>query len=548
MKMKKTINHFRIPASETTFVPELAYDIVDDSNVTIAPGEDKKPLPIICDEDCEMLAHPYLFPTGKFGYTHKRDEKLTPCRYFNHRLLNYSQKYSSDSDYIFYAQSLMQHLNLNNSINTALKKIQTEGLTAGRLSQNFKDTISNLVANNNAYSFMSNLKGTPAYWKKFLYEVLAMVKQLGLPTFFMTLSCADLRWPEIVEIIQKINGKDMTEEQISNLSYMEKTEILQYNPVVLARHFQYRVECFFKHIVTKEALGGKLKHHAIRVEFQARGSAHVHCLVRIENAPTLTAETVDEYIEFIDNVVKCDLPEDKNICKLYHLVTTYQTHRHSKSCRKYKSQSCRYHFGKFFTEKTIIALPLDDNLPNKDEILKMRKTILSLVKEYIDQNFDPRNNNILDPLKENYKEPKSIDEILNELGISKDTYYENLAISTDKGFQIHYKRSPAACFTNNYFEEGLLAWEANLDVQPVLDYHRAVSYMCAYISKSEDESTEAMKQAAKEALDSNQSLREKMKSISRAYRTHREMSIQEAVSIFLPEIWLRKTSPGLFCK
>jgi len=72
--------------------------------------------------------------------------------------------------------------------------------------------------------------------------------------------------------------------------------------------------------------------------------------------------------------------------------------------------------------------------------------------------------------------------------------------------------------------------------------------MCAYISKSEDESTEAMKQAAKEALDSNQSLREKMKSISRAYRTHREMSIQEAVSIFLPEIWLRKTSPGLFCK
>ena len=36
-----------------------------------------------------------------------------------------------------------------------------------------------------------------------------------------------------------------------------------------------------------------------------------------------------------------------------------------------------------------------------------------------------------------------------------------------------------------------------------------------------------------------------MKSISKAYRTQREMSIQEAVSIVLPEIWLRKTSPGV---
>ena len=161
------------------------------------------------------------------------------------------------------------------------------------------------------------------------------------------------------------------------------------------------------------------------------------------------------------------------------------------------------------------------------------------------KNFDPRHNNVHDPSKDNYKELKSIEEMLTELGITKEIYYKNLAISPDKGFQIHYKRSTAACFVNNYFEEGLRSWEANIDIQPVLDYHRAVSYMCAYISKSEDESTEAMKQAAKEALESNATLREKMKSISRAYRTHREMSIQEAVSIVLPEIWLRKTSPGV---
>ena len=53
-----------------------------------------------------------------------------------------------------------------------------------------------------ALFFMEDpVNGTSAYWKKFLFEVLAMVKQLGLPTFFMTLSCADLRWNELISII-----------------------------------------------------------------------------------------------------------------------------------------------------------------------------------------------------------------------------------------------------------------------------------------------------------------------------------------------------------
>ena len=54
------------------------------------------------------------------------------------------------------------------------------------------------------------------------------------------------------------------------------------------------------------------------------------------------------------------------------------------------------------------------------------------------------------------------------------------------------KRLPI-CFINNYFVDGLCAWEANLDIQPFFNHYKAVSYMCAYFSKSEDESSEAMK-------------------------------------------------------
>ena len=68
---------------------------------------------------------------------------------------------------------------------------------------------------------MSTIKGTPACWKKFLYEVLAMVKQLGLPTFLMTLSCADLHWHELISIIATLNKEIIKEDDINNMDFFE---------------------------------------------------------------------------------------------------------------------------------------------------------------------------------------------------------------------------------------------------------------------------------------------------------------------------------------
>ena len=39
---------------------------------------------------------------------------------------------------------------------------------------------------------------------KIFFDVQAMVKQLGIPTFFMTLSCADLQWNQLIGIISKL--------------------------------------------------------------------------------------------------------------------------------------------------------------------------------------------------------------------------------------------------------------------------------------------------------------------------------------------------------
>ena len=85
------------------------------------------------------------------------------------------------------------------------------------MSQNFSDTVKSFIANDEAYHFVNTIKRTPAYWKRFLYKVPATVKQLGISTFFLTLSCADLHWNELSSIIVKLNEENVQEKSINNM-------------------------------------------------------------------------------------------------------------------------------------------------------------------------------------------------------------------------------------------------------------------------------------------------------------------------------------------
>ena len=178
---------------------------------------------------------------------------------------------------------------------------------------------------------------------------------------------------------------------------------------------------------------------------------------------------IDDCRKWVDSVIRSDLSDPNNEAALFEPVKTYQIHCHSKICRKYRNEKRRFRFGKFFTNKTIIAQPLADSVPPDVKLQKMqqRNNILKKVKNYIDNELNPSKKNFLDSTKEDYEELKSIDEILASLEISKHDYEEALSISDDNDFQIHYKRPPNSCFVNNYFCDGLMAWEANMNIQPL---------------------------------------------------------------------------------
>ena len=115
-------------------------------------------------------------PKGKVGYSAPRDIPASPAQYFNQRLLNFNQDFASDVGYIYFARSAQDQYNLRSSINFAMLKTKLGAITARVVKKDFKITIEKFVASGSVFSFMSSIKGTPAYWKQFLNNLVAMVK------------------------------------------------------------------------------------------------------------------------------------------------------------------------------------------------------------------------------------------------------------------------------------------------------------------------------------------------------------------------------------
>ena len=56
----------------------------------------------------------------------------------------------------------------------------------------------------------------------FQLEVLPMIRQLGCPTSFMTLSCADLHWNDLIANSFMLKRQNMSEVHIKNKSCFQK--------------------------------------------------------------------------------------------------------------------------------------------------------------------------------------------------------------------------------------------------------------------------------------------------------------------------------------
>ena len=141
------------------------------------------------------------------------------------------------------------------------------------------ETLQRILKSDQGFRYFETIRGSPEYWNKTMKDLFALIRSLGIPTWFLTLSSAELsRWTCHLGAILRQQGLHLSEQEISDLTYLRKCEILKSNPVTCIRQFYHRFNLFMKHILLgKSQHIGPVKDYWYRIEFQARGAALIIC-------------------------------------------------------------------------------------------------------------------------------------------------------------------------------------------------------------------------------------------------------------------------------
>ena len=151
----------------------------------VAPAEGEKPLNIMTDSNFEAMSNPDKFPYGVGTYSSERPRKLTYRKYW---LLDVDGRFSRDLDYLFVAQYIVEAKQVSDDGNNFVwRQKPSRQFTAAQARD--QTVLSQYIRIREKHSWLPAV--LPAYF-------LSMIRQLGTPTWFFTLSAADLKWPDTI--------------------------------------------------------------------------------------------------------------------------------------------------------------------------------------------------------------------------------------------------------------------------------------------------------------------------------------------------------------
>jgi hypothetical protein len=332
----------------------------------------------------------------------------------------------------------------------------------------------------------------------------------------VTVSAGETRWTELL-IILKVTVDKMYNFDVSDMEFSEKARLISSDPVTCASYFNHRFKELmktWKHTKEGPFKGYKVKATYHRIEFQHRGSPHVHMILWLENAPVFDQNNQESYEKvenFIDEIITCSssYPGVGNLIDL-------QRHKCTKTCWKYSGSKkiCRFDAPFKPMNKTTILLPLTEDekkiAKTKDES-KVRNLNVSIREK-------------LGNLPENIE---TFEEFLILLNCTLDEYIYAIRVNLKKS-KIFLKRNPQDSRINAYAPKILCLMKSNMDIQFALDVYACIGYIVDYINKSNRGMSKLLKEAVEELKHSSHTVRQKLKHLGNVFINGTEVSAQEA--------------------
>lgn len=207
------------------------------------------------------MAFPWLFPHGGNGYNYPRHTPIPRAMYFRQRLCHKSGIFRKNMTYLLHSAVNVDLSLLKSEININMRMTKSINEDKYVTASDVMNLQHNTTLCQNSYMFMKNIRGTVAYFRNQLYNLLAMFKCIGPPTLFMTLSADDLHWTELGMLLHEVNFKG-AQQRKSFTEYMRK------DPLMTAIHFERRFDALMKHVILSgpEPLGKVLDYFALGIQ------------------------------------------------------------------------------------------------------------------------------------------------------------------------------------------------------------------------------------------------------------------------------------------
>ena len=191
-----TNNGLPVGCLDTLMMPEVPQE--EQLTFSFAPGEGNKPLGLFMDKYSEELSFPTIY-CGK-AKPSSVDKSIPYAEELKSELRRKDRRVASSIPNIFFKTKKMQIKRLLDTSNVCLRRNKIRGrVTAGQVKG--KTAIENIISHDDGFRAGKNLKGSPWYWENAKKDLFAMIRQLGMPTYFVSLSCADTHWPDLIRLL-----------------------------------------------------------------------------------------------------------------------------------------------------------------------------------------------------------------------------------------------------------------------------------------------------------------------------------------------------------
>ena len=170
--------NYVIPLQNRALHTNKKHAAIPNSGYTL-PYITEQPINIFQHPSIEEWAFPNLYPYGTHGFQDAA-KSFTLKQYFTFRVTNLDTRWSSSVSNLFWALNVYEQHQLQSCISIALR-LETTSSDELQAHNVLTNDYQQHVAED--FRLMKSMKGTAAYWREQLYDLIAKMSILGPPTF-----------------------------------------------------------------------------------------------------------------------------------------------------------------------------------------------------------------------------------------------------------------------------------------------------------------------------------------------------------------------------